>query len=136
MVEHAVAERQKWAKFGAEKGNKPGPDRATTTVGETVSLKFSAGNKVCLPFMISWFVDTIVCFFFQHSEAEQAPEDNVKARLVKAPGAGKVSCRLCKGDHFTAKCPYKDTLGGLESSGEFFYPALIRYYVYPISALP
>ncbi|KIK09783.1 hypothetical protein K443DRAFT_300906 [Laccaria amethystina LaAM-08-1] len=96
VVEHAVAERQKWAKFGAEKGNKPGPDRATTTVGETVTLKLSVGNK--------------------HSEAEQAPEDNVKARLSKTPGAGKVSCRLCKGDHFTAKCPYKDTLGGLENS--------------------
>ncbi|KAG6879861.1 hypothetical protein C0992_010530 [Termitomyces sp. T32_za158] len=37
IVEHAVAERQKWTKFGAEKGNKAGPDRATTTVGENVS---------------------------------------------------------------------------------------------------
>jgi len=41
-----VAERQKWAKFGAEKNNKPGPDRATTTVGENVTLKIMAG-KVC-----------------------------------------------------------------------------------------
>jgi len=46
VVDHAVAERQKWAKFGQEKGNKPGPDRATTTVGENVSLKLTAGNKV------------------------------------------------------------------------------------------
>jgi translation initiation factor 3 subunit G len=35
-----------WAKFGLEKDNKPGPDRATTTVGETVYLKLSPGNKV------------------------------------------------------------------------------------------
>ncbi|KAF8884737.1 translation initiation factor 3, RNA-binding subunit [Gymnopilus junonius] len=97
VVDHAVAERQKWTKFGQEKGNKPGPDRATTTVGENVSLKLTAGNK--------------------STEAEQAPEDSMKSR-VKAAGAGKVVCRLCKGDHFTAKCPYKDTLGGLESSGE------------------
>jgi len=27
-------------------------------------------------------------------------------------------CRLCQGEHFTAKCPYKDTLGGLETSGD------------------
>jgi len=47
VVEHAVAERQKWAKFGQERGNKPGPDRATTTVGENIILKLSAGNKVC-----------------------------------------------------------------------------------------
>jgi len=38
---------------------------------------------------------------------------------VKAAGAGKVACRLCKGDHFTAKCPYKDTLGSLENAGMF-----------------
>ena len=67
VVEHAVAERQKWAKFGAEKGNKPGPDRATTTVGETVSLKLSAGNKVCLPSMISWLVGVYTIDFFSSS---------------------------------------------------------------------
>ena len=48
VVAHAVAERQKWAKFGKEKGSKPGPDRATTTVGENVTLKLSVGNKVRL----------------------------------------------------------------------------------------
>lgn len=46
VVDHTVAERKNWAKFGQEKGNKPGPDRATTTVGENVALKLSAGNKV------------------------------------------------------------------------------------------
>jgi translation initiation factor 3 subunit G len=50
VVAHAVAERQKWAKFGQEKGSKPGPDRATTTVGENVTLKLSVGNKVRLFF--------------------------------------------------------------------------------------
>ncbi len=44
-----IAHRQKWAKFGAERGNKPGPDRATTTVGENVGLKLSVGNKVRYP---------------------------------------------------------------------------------------
>jgi hypothetical protein len=46
LVDHAVAERKTWAKFGQERNNKPGPDRATTTVGEFVGLKISAGNKV------------------------------------------------------------------------------------------
>ncbi|PAV20423.1 translation initiation factor eIF3g [Pyrrhoderma noxium] len=94
VVEHAVAERKNWSKFGQERGNKPGPDRATTTVGENVSLKISAGNK--------------------SSEPEPSPEDTIKASLAKA-GAGKVLCRMCKGDHFTARCPYKDSLAGLES---------------------
>ena len=39
---------------------------------------------------------------------------------VKAAGAGKLTCRLCKGEHFTAKCPYKDTLGNLENTGTLF----------------
>jgi hypothetical protein len=46
VVEHTVAERKKWPKFGKERGNKEGPDRATTTVGENVALKMTAGNKV------------------------------------------------------------------------------------------
>lgn len=46
VVEHTVAERKKWEKFGKERGNKEGPDRATTTVGENVVLKLTAGNKV------------------------------------------------------------------------------------------
>ncbi|KAH6908763.1 translation initiation factor eIF3g [Coprinopsis sp. MPI-PUGE-AT-0042] len=97
VVDHSVAERQKWAKFGQERGNKPGPDRATTTVGENVTLKMTAGNK--------------------QAEAEPSAEQNVKDKLKNA-GAGKVSCRLCKGDHFTAKCPFKDKLGALETAGE------------------
>lgn len=40
----------------------------------------------------------------------------MKQNLARA-GAGKVQCRVCKGDHFTAKCPYKDTLGMLDQSG-------------------
>jgi len=95
LVDHVVAERKTWAKFGQEKGNKPGPDRATTTVAEDVALKLSAGNK--------------------SSEKDETQEHSVKANLARA-GAGKVVCRICKGAHFTAKCPYKDTLGGLEES--------------------
>jgi len=95
VVDHTVAERKTWAKFGQEKGNQPGPDRATTTVGENVALKLSAGNK--------------------SSEPEPSAEQTMKSNLVRA-GAGKVVCRLCKGDHFTAKCPYKDSLPGLDGA--------------------
>lgn len=45
-MNHKVAERKNWPKFGAEKGKKPGPDNATTTVGENVALKLVPGNKV------------------------------------------------------------------------------------------
>ncbi|KAL4253665.1 translation initiation factor 3 subunit G [Abortiporus biennis] len=95
LVDHSVAERKTWAKFGQEKGNKPGPDRATTTVGENVYLKLSAGNK--------------------SAEPEPSAEQTMKTNLARA-GAGKVVCRLCKGNHFTAKCPYKDSLNGLDGA--------------------
>ena len=52
----------------------------------------------------------------QAAAQEQNAEQTVKANLAKA-GAGKVVCRLCKGDHFTAKCPYKDSLNGLDGAG-------------------
>ncbi|KZV99219.1 translation initiation factor 3, RNA-binding subunit [Exidia glandulosa HHB12029] len=90
VVNHTVAERKQWAKFGAEKGNKAGPDRATTTIGEAVSLKLSAGNKT-------------------NEQAEDTPEQQLKLSMQKS----KIVCRICQGDHFTAKCPYKDSLGGL-----------------------
>ncbi|TFK66927.1 translation initiation factor 3, RNA-binding subunit [Pluteus cervinus] len=100
VVEHAVADRQKWDKFGKEKGNKPGPDRATTTVGEDLVFKLSAGNKIGT------------------TKEEQTEPEKEKPKAV---GTGKVICRLCKGGHFTAKCPYKKQLGDLD--GENAPPA-------------
>jgi translation initiation factor 3 subunit G len=43
----------------------------------------------------------------------------MRMNLAKA-GAGKVVCRLCKGGHFTAKCPYKDSLPVLDGAGKGF----------------
>ena len=122
IVAHVVAKRQKWEKFGQEKGNKPGPDRATTTVGENVTLKLSVGNKVRIfffPFFILFSSKHIQIYIFYQKvpEAEQSSEDGARSR-AKLPGTGNVCCRLCKGKHYTAKCPYKDTLGNLENTGE------------------
>ncbi|CAJ0640619.1 3113_t:CDS:2 [Entrophospora sp. SA101] len=44
-VNKSVAERKKWAKFGEEKGKKPGPDLRTTTIGEQIYLKLSTTGK-------------------------------------------------------------------------------------------
>lgn len=42
----------------------------------------------------------------------------------------KILCRICKGDHFTTKCPYKDSLGmedaaapaaAAEEAGKFLF---------------
>ncbi|CUA77273.1 Eukaryotic translation initiation factor 3 subunit G [Rhizoctonia solani] len=87
LVDHATAERKQWVKFGNEKGNKTGPDRATTTVGEALMLKLTAGPR----------------------NAEPEPDPDAAARA--ALGGKKILCRVCQGDHFTTKCPYKETLG-------------------------
>lgn len=58
----------------------------------------------------------------QSSDPEPSAEQTMKQNLARA-GAGKVVCRLCKGEHFTAKCPYKDSLPGLEGAGA---PVLVR----------
>jgi len=43
----------------------------------------------------------------------QEPDDDPLARLK---GQKMVSCRICKGDHWTTKCPYKDSLAPLQES--------------------
>ena len=46
---------------------------------------------------------------FQNKNAE--PEEDPLAKLKSQK---LVSCRICKGDHWTTKCPYKDTLGPIQ----------------------
>src|SRR5208282_3733395 len=89
-VAPAIAARKAWPKFGAEKGNKPGPDLKTTQVGEDIPLKLAYGWK----------------------SAEKQQEE--QGKLMKAVENKKVQCRICKGDHFTAKCPYRDTLAPMD----------------------
>ncbi|ODV58023.1 translation initiation factor eIF3 core subunit g [Ascoidea rubescens DSM 1968] len=91
-VHPLVAERKKWAKYGEEKGNPVGPDIRTTQLGEPVNLILSS----------SW------------REAEK--EEEKKAQENPAgKKAQRIVCRLCKGDHFTTKCPFKETMGAPES---------------------
>lgn len=80
------AQRKQWTKFGQEKGRASGPHSSTTSVGESQLLKMSAGNR--------------------NAEPEQDEMSAMREQLSKA----KITCRLCKGDHLTYKCPYRDTL--------------------------
>jgi len=103
-VPPAIAERKKWAKFGAEKGHAAGPDLTTTTIGENVPFRLSpAYNKL------------------QHQQQQQQQQDgdgdgsqSMKSKLADK----KVSCRICKGEHFTARCPYRDTMPALDDLGD------------------
>ena len=58
LVDHEVAERRSWKKFGKERGKQAGPDLSTTTVDSAITLKLSAGNKVrnSLTFIVAFGV--------------------------------------------------------------------------------
>jgi hypothetical protein len=84
-----VAERKGWAKFGNEKGKGAGPSVDTTTVGENIFFRPS----------VSWKRDA-------RDEGKKAEEETMKDKLRDK----KVKCRICDGEHFTARCPYKDTM--------------------------
>lgn len=93
-VNPEVAERREWAKFGKEEGNARGPDISTTTIGENMLFKPS----------INWKAN---------QKEEASGTNDLKAQLKDK----KVLCRICKGEHFTARCPYKDTLPPMDDVG-------------------
>ncbi len=96
QVNQASVSRQSWTKFGQEKGRASGPHMSTTTIGENVQLKMSAGGSG------------------KKVEEEVSPEDKMKQELA----GKKIQCRTCKGDHFTSRCPYKDTLGAVAADAD------------------
>ena len=100
-VNPAIAERRSWAKFGLEKGKSKGPQQDTTSIAENMQFRPS----------INW-------------KAVQAEEARTGANITSEEKAKKealkdkkVKCRICLGEHFTARCPFKDTMAPVEDSG-------------------
>jgi hypothetical protein len=93
-VNPQVAERRSWPKFGLEKGHAPGPSFDTTSVGENIIFRPS----------INWKA--------QAAEAEKngGEKGSMKDQLKDK----KVKCRICSGEHFTARCPFKDTMAPVD----------------------
>lgn len=118
-VDPTVAARKAWPKFGNDKGKPPGPDRATTTVGENVHLKLLAGGqKVRLRVVWIRVHADRRCALVDGNKVE--PEPDQETDVKKQLEGKKIQCRLCKGGHFTTKCPYKDSLGSLGLGGGAF----------------
>jgi len=96
-VAHSIAVRKTWRKYGLSKNDKPGPNPATTITAEDVFMQFLS-NK----------------------EEEKDEGEELKKKLLDAQ-KGQVKCRLCKEDHWTKQCPYKDKLQplvGINEDGE------------------
>lgn len=87
VVNPRVAERKAWPKFGEEKGKALGPQSDTTSVGENIVFRPVANWK-------------------QSQQAENTAVEAKKATLKDT----KIKCRICSGEHWTSKCPFKDTM--------------------------
>lgn len=83
-----VAERRAWSKIGPEAGKPPGPRSETTTLGENIVFRPTMGYK-------------------SGQAQETTPQEDKKADALKKM---QIKCRICSGDHFTTKCPFKDTM--------------------------
>lgn len=93
-VNPRIAERRQWAKFGASAKDPAGPQHDTTSVGENIELNLKVGFKGGEG---------------QENDAEKEIkelQDKQKAALATA----RVKCRICQGEHFTARCPFKGTM--------------------------
>lgn len=89
--QHTVAERLKWKKYGAAAKSGLSADEGSTTLAEEVSLKLAANKN-----------------FDLEEQATSAAENTKKI------ANSNITCRVCKGDHWTSRCPYKDTLAPLD----------------------
>lgn len=96
VVNPRVAERKTWKKFGLSEKDGAGPQMDTTSVGENIIFRLST----------NWKKDT-------KDEAKDANANAMKEKLKDKT----VKCRICNGEHFTARCPYKDTMAPVGAEG-------------------
>lgn len=94
VVNPRVAERKQWSKFGLSEKDSEGPALDTTTVGENIIFRPST----------NWRKD--------------AKEEKTEIGSMESQLKGKkVKCRICNGEHFTARCPFKDTMAPVGEEG-------------------
>lgn len=93
-VHKSIAKRKTWRKFGLSKNDAPGPNSATTVTAEDVLMQILSNKE----------------------EEEKNEEEDLKEKLLKAQKGQVRRCRLCKEDHWTKECPYKDKLEPLRTS--------------------
>ncbi|KAI6708744.1 hypothetical protein JHW43_008729 [Diplocarpon mali] len=94
VVNPRVAERKQWSKFGLSAKDGSGPATDTTSVGENIIFRPST----------NWRKD---------AKEEMTEAGSMKDKLKDK----KVKCRICNGEHFTSRCPFKDTMAPVGGEG-------------------
>ncbi|KAM0202951.1 hypothetical protein ACHAPA_000621 [Fusarium lateritium] len=95
-VNPRVADRKTWPKFGLSAKDAPGPAADTTSVGENIIFRPS----------VNW----------RKAEKDDSAENAAESMKDKLKDK-QVKCRICNGQHFTARCPYKDTMAPIGETG-------------------
>ncbi|CEI69156.1 Eukaryotic translation initiation factor 3 subunit G [Fusarium venenatum] len=95
-VNPRVADRKTWPKFGLSAKDPAGPAPDTTSVGENIIFRPS----------VNW----------RKAEKDEST-DNTAQTMKDQLKDKQVKCRICNGQHFTARCPYKDTMAPIGESG-------------------
>lgn len=105
-VPKTIAERKEWEKFGDSQNDPLGVHSATTVVSDEVLMQF-----------------------LNNTGLSNSDNMNNAQRVESGPTSVPVKCRLCKGDHWSAKCPHKDILEKADnntSSSQAYRPPAIR----------
>lgn len=84
-VDADVAARKLWPKYGDSKQDPPGPNLATTVIGEPVFLRLSTTR-------------------------DHERDGGDQGQTTPAAEARSISCKYCQGAHWSAKCPLRDSL--------------------------
>ncbi|KAM0229660.1 hypothetical protein ACHAP5_011588 [Fusarium lateritium] len=95
-VNPRVADRKTWPKFGLSAKDAAGPAADTTSVGENIIFRPS----------VNW----------RKAEKDDSAENAAESMKDKLKDK-QVKCRICNGQHFTARCPYKDTMAPIGETG-------------------
>lgn len=86
QVSKAVAHRKSLPKFGDSKNDPAGPNPATTMVAEEIFMQFVSLK----------------------GGVEESQETEEDLQLQAKQQLKSIQCRICKEDHWTTQCPYKD----------------------------